>query len=85
MDRSLSGSLSWGFSRQEYCSGLLFPPPGILPGPGIAPESFASPVLQVYSLLVSPPGSPMVRIKRENPAMALSTVLSVEKVFNNSS
>ena len=26
----------WGFSRQEYCSGLLCPPPGDLPKPGIA-------------------------------------------------
>ena len=27
--------LSMGFSRQEYCSGLLCPPPGDLPDPGI--------------------------------------------------
>ena len=27
--------LSMGFSRQEYWSGLLFPPPGDLPNPGI--------------------------------------------------
>ena len=27
--------LSMGFSRQEYCSGLVCPPPGDLPGPGI--------------------------------------------------
>ena len=37
-----------GFSRQEYCSGLSFPPPGDLPDPGIEPES---PVLQADSLL----------------------------------
>ena len=29
--------LSMGFSRQEYCSGLPFPPPGVLPHPGIEP------------------------------------------------
>ena len=34
-------SLSVGFPRQEYWSGLQFPPPGYLPDPGI--ES-ASPV-----------------------------------------
>ena len=34
--------LSMGFSRQEYWSGLPFPPPGDLPHPGIEP---ASPVL----------------------------------------
>ena len=28
---------SWDFSRQEYWSGLLFPPPGDLPDPGIEP------------------------------------------------
>ena len=27
--------LSMGFSRQEYCSGLLFPSPGDLPDPRI--------------------------------------------------
>ena len=35
----------WGFSRQEYCSGLLFPPPGYLPDPGIKPRSPVSPAL----------------------------------------
>ena len=30
---------SMGFSRQEYWSGLPFPPPGDLPDPGIEPRS----------------------------------------------
>ena len=30
-----------GFSRQEYWSGLLFPPPGDLPNSGIEPMSLA--------------------------------------------
>ena len=34
-----------GFSRQEYWSGLPFPPPGDLPNPGIEPESLTSPAL----------------------------------------
>ena len=38
----------WGFSRQEYWSGLGFPLPGDLPNPGTEPRS---PVLQVDSLL----------------------------------
>ena len=38
-------SLSMGFSRQEYWSGLPFPSPGALPNPGIEPASFVSPVL----------------------------------------
>ena len=37
--------LSVGFSRQEYWSGLLFPPPGDLLDPGIKPSSLMSPAL----------------------------------------
>ena len=35
--------LSTGFSRQEYWSGLPFPPRGGLPNPGIDPTSLTSP------------------------------------------
>jgi len=35
-------SLSMGFSRQEYCSGLSFPSPGDLPDLGIELRSPAS-------------------------------------------
>ena len=38
------------FSRQEYWSGLPFPPPGHLPNPGIEP---VSPALQVDALPLS--------------------------------
>ena len=41
-------SLSMGFSRQEYWSGLPFPSPGDLPDLGIDPRS---PALQAESLL----------------------------------
>ena len=37
--------LSMGFSRQEYKSGLPFPPPGNLPDPGHNPMSLESPAL----------------------------------------
>ena len=37
--------LSMRFSRQEYQSGLLCPPPGDLPDPGIKPASLMSPAL----------------------------------------
>ena len=47
--------LSMGFSRQEYWSGLPFPPPGSLPDPGIKHMSAA---LQVDSLPSEPPGKP---------------------------
>ena len=42
---ALQTPLSLGFSRQEYCSGLPFPPPGDLPDPGMEPMSLASPAL----------------------------------------
>ena len=45
-------SLSMGFSRQEYWSGLPFPSLGDLPDPGIEPES---PALQADSLLSEQP------------------------------
>ena len=38
-------SLSMGFSKQEYWSGLLHHPPGDLPDPGIESTSFTSPAL----------------------------------------
>ena len=37
--------LSMGFSRQEYWSGLPYPPPRDLPDPGIEPVSLMSPAL----------------------------------------
>ena len=45
MDCSLPGSVSVGFSRQEYSNGLPFPPPGKLPDPGIEPASHMSSAL----------------------------------------
>ena len=53
MECSPPGSLLMGLSRQEYWSGLSFPPPGNLPDPGIEPTSPASPALQVDSLPLS--------------------------------
>jgi len=44
-----------GFSRQEYWSGLLCPPPGDLPNPVIEPTSHT---LQVDYLPSEPPGKP---------------------------
>ena len=54
---SRQAPLSMGFSRQEYWSGVPFPPPGDLPDPGTEPKSLASPELQVDSLLLSHQGS----------------------------
>ena len=46
-------SLSMGFFRQEYWSGLPFPSPGDLPDPGIKPKS---PALKADALPSEPPG-----------------------------
>ena len=48
MDCSPSAPLSVGFFRQEYYSGLPFPPPGNLPDPGIKPMY---PALQAISCI----------------------------------
>ena len=53
-------SLSMGFSRQGYWSGLPCPPPGDLPSLGIKP---GSPALQADSLPLSRQGSPMASKK----------------------
>ena len=64
--------LSMGFSRQEYWSGLPFPPPGDLPNPGSEPMSPVSPALQVDSLPLEPLGKPL-----------LSAWLEVKDLGNN--
>ena len=55
-------ALSVGFSRQEYWSGLPFPPPVDLPNPGIEP---GSPALQTDALPSEPPGNGRTEIKSE--------------------
>ena len=49
-----------GFSRQEYQSGLPFPPAGDLPNTGIKPASPISPALQADSLPPEPSGKPLL-------------------------
>ena len=58
MDYNPPASLSMGFSRQEYWSGLPCTPPGDLPDAGIEPLSPAATALQVGSSLLSHRGSP---------------------------
>ena len=52
----LHASLSMGLSRQEYWSGLPFPPPWDLPDPGTKPVSLESPALADRFLTNAPPG-----------------------------
>ena len=47
---ALQASLSMGFSRQDYWSGLPCPPPGDLLHPGMAPTPLTPPALAAYSL-----------------------------------
>ena len=55
-------SLSMGFSRQEYWSGLPSPPPGDLPDPGFKHTSPASPALQADSLPLNHQGNPYISV-----------------------
>ena len=55
VDCSPQAPLSMRFSRQEYCSGLLFSSPGDLPNPGAEPVSPASPALAGGFFTTSPP------------------------------
>ena len=57
-----------GFSSQEYCSGLPFPPPGNLPHPGIEPTSLESPLLVGDSLLLH--HGPMVITEAFHPVLS---------------
>ena len=50
--------LSMGFSRQEYWSGLPFPPPRDLPNPGIESMFPVSPALAGGFFTTEPPGKP---------------------------
>ena len=59
MDCNPPGSSVMGFSRQEYWSGLPFPPPGDLPDPGIKLTSAMSPALVGGIFTAMPPGNPI--------------------------
>ena len=65
--------LSMGFSRQEYWSGLTFPPPD-LPDPGIELVSRTlqgSPTLWADSLLSEPLGKPPSHLRKCNSETCL--------------
>ena len=52
---AFQASLSMGFSRQEYWSGLLFPSPEDFPNLGIEPTSLMSPALAEGFFTTVPP------------------------------
>ena len=57
------GLCPWGFSRQEYWSGLPYSSLGDLPNPGI---KSVSPALQADRLPSEPPGKPWVSLINNN-------------------
>ena len=59
---TLRAPLSMGFSRQENWSGLLCPPPGDLPNPGIKPLSLMSPLHRQVSPLPSAPPEKSINV-----------------------
>ena len=65
---ALQAPLPMEFSRQEYWSGLPFPPPGHLPDSGIEAVSLASLALAGGFFTTEPPGKPLgnVQISKEN-------------------
>ena len=56
---ALQAPLSVRFPRQEYWSGLPFPPPGNLPDPGIKPVSLVPPALAGGFFTTEPLGKPL--------------------------
>ena len=60
-------SLSMGFSKQEYWSGLPCPPAGDLPDPEIEPASPATSTSQADSLPLRPQGNPSQKYSCPNP------------------
>ena len=68
-------SLSMEFSRQEYWSGLPFPPPGSLPNAGIKPASpvaLAAPKLAGGFFITELPGKP----KRFNHKYSIAKIIA---------
>ena len=67
-----------GFSEQEYWSGLLFPPLGDLPNPGIEPASFMSPALAGRFFTTSTTSAPQ-RSTNNIPAVTLGVGFELER------
>ena len=63
--------LFWGFPRQEYWSGSLFPAPGDLSDPGIEPRP---PALQADSLQSKPQGK---IVRQTKPQIAYVAVVKL--------
>ena len=68
--------LSMGFSRQEYWSGLLCPPPEDLPNPRIEPASLISAALAGGFFTTGASISPQISLKPRFSQPLLSPLIS---------
>ena len=71
--------VSMGFSRQEYWSGLPFPPQGNLLNPGIRPKSPASPAVAGGFFTTAPLGKPSKVNKEHFPPTLPPPVVCLRK------
>ena len=77
--------LSMAFSRQEYWSGLPFPPPEDLPDPGIEPMSPVTPAQGGTFFITVPPGKPQLQIIPDSISGAVfeeDKLLSIPSLFS---
>ena len=57
------GSSVHGIFQARALEWLPFPPPGLLPDPGIKPESPVSPALAARFFTTAPPGKPITDVQ----------------------
>ena len=74
--------LAMEFSRQEYWSGLPFPPPRDLPNLGIEPTSFVSPALAGTFFTTVPPGKPKMSLAKLVFFISSSLICSLVTLFS---
>ena len=80
------GSSAMGLSRQEYWSGLPFPPPGDLPNSRTEPVSPASPELAGRFFITEPPWKPFIKgiprsIKKKKKKIKIKKKIPKKKNF----
>ena len=75
--------LSLGFSRQEYWSGLPFPPPGDLPNPEIEPASLVFSVLEGRFFTTEPHGKPNSNMEFDIKVMNAIYYLIIFRLSSN--
>ena len=75
-------SLSMGFPRQEYWSGLPFPSPGDLPDPRTEPETPVFPALTGRIFTTGSPGKSSVRsqIKHNSQPLGLRLYIFLQLI-----